>query len=918
VNSRAASGLVLAAALVLAEAAPAAAWGFRGHRILTRKAAGILPPGMEVFRQNAEYLAQHAVDPDLWRETDAREEPNHYFHLDAFSAYPFTGLSHDEEEHLRTHGAGAREEGRVPWRVEEVYAELVAALRAGDTGRALERAATLSHYVGDAHVPLHANRDYDGRAVGQTGVHRRWEAVLVERNAALLEDGTRPGPAVRLTNPREQVFEILRESFASADDVLASDRAAAGPRDFAETEEDDRYDDVYYARLWALEGPRLSARLTSSAHVVGSLWLSAWEDAGRPALDPAFRIAYVRGTRRAILASLDGAGAAVIEDAVRRGLMPALARLRESGAVPAGSLGSLPVKTSPAHAALLTGTWSDVNGVAGNEVPVPGGSILQSLDGYDSQRLLAEPIWATAARQGLEVTVAQSTQLYPFTPYQAGGRFGAGWRRMRLLDGYGALRRAPAALELGDLEERPSQGLVLPPHTGPVRAFRLSVLETRLDGVIYDDPADPTVGYDTMRLAEGRDLTTGIVLKPAPAGDANAFAGLDVRGDRGEVATAYFRLFELQPDLSRLLLVRTGLHVLRSNTPRLERAAQAATGGYVGGGTNDLYERGALGPTLWQGGDGTAEQRYLETVALCLRQMERLLAFSATSTRWDLLVSYVPFPDETQHIWAGRLERHLPSYQPAVAARLRPYAQQALSMVDAYVARLAALADANDAVLALVSDHGHVGVDRALKPNVALRRAGLLVTDAQSQVDLSHSRAMYFAGNAGHVLVNRVGRTGGVVEPADEPAVKDAVRQALFAVRDPISGEAPVLGVFDPHEGCPLVEDLAHCPGAGPPSGGDLYLSLRPGYTLNAALGGEVVEAAAVRGEHFTDPQRRVLHAALLFAGPGVRTGTLGLVRHVDVAPTLLALLGADPSPASTGQVLREVLAADPAPPSGR
>jgi arylsulfatase A-like enzyme len=41
-------------------------------------------------------------------------------------------------------------------------------------------------------------------------------------------------------------------------------------------------------------------------------------------------------------------------------------------------------------------------------------------------------------------------------------------------------------------------------------------------------------------------------------------------------------------------------------------------------------------------------------------------------------------------------------------------------------------------------------------------------------------------------------------------------------------------------------------------------------------------------------------------------------VRHVDVAPTLLALLGIDPSPASTGRVLREVLAADPAPASLR
>jgi predicted AlkP superfamily phosphohydrolase/phosphomutase len=917
VRGRLAGTVALGALLVACAADPAGAWGFRGHRMLTRKATATLPPELEVFRGNAEYLAEHAVDPDLWRETDALESPNHFLDLDGFGAWPFPSVQRDEAEHVRRHGAAARELGRLPWRVDEVYAQMVSALRARDHARALERAAVLSHYVGDAHVPLHAILDYNGVAAGQVGVHKRWEAELVDRHATQLENGVQPVRASRVEDPGGLMLDVLRKSFTEAADVLASDRAARSPGDFAETEADDRYDALYYSRLWAREGRRVEARLTESAHVVGSIWLSAWEDAGRPALDPAFRIAYVRGGRRAVLASLDGAGAAVVEEMVGRGLMPNLAALRARGAVPSGSLGPLPTKTAPAHAAIFTGAWSDVNGVAGNEVPVPGGSVLQSRDGYDSQRLLVEPIWVTAARQGLEVTVAQATQAYPFTPYDRGGHLSAGLGRLRLLDGYGGLRRAAAALGRDDLQERAAQGLVLPAHQGPVHTFALQVLETRLHGVFYDDPADPRKGYDTLRLGEGRDLTKGVVLKPRAAGDPDAFVSLDVQTGDQEVATAFFRLFELEPDLSSVLLLRGPLHVVRANLPALQSAAQREVGGFLGGGTWDLYERGVLGRTVWDGGDGTAEERYLETVALCLRQMERLIAFAATRTRWDLLVSYVPFPDETMHTWAGRLDHRLASYDAAAAARLRPYAHQAFRLVDSYIGSLATLAG-EDGVLALVSDHGHVGVDRAVKPNVALRRAGLIATDGDLQVDLARTRAVYFPGNAGHVLLNRVGRTGGVVAPAEEPVVAAEVRAALLAIRDPLTGEGPVLDVFDPHERCPAVEGIDHCPGAGRPSGGDLYLSLRPGYTLSPALTGDPVESSVLRGEHFTDPARRVLHAMLTFAGPGVRPGATGLVRHVDVAPTLLALLGIDPSPASTGRVLREVLAADPAPASLR
>jgi arylsulfatase A-like enzyme len=65
----------------------------------------------------------------------------------------------------------------------------------------------------------------------------------------------------------------------------------------------------------------------------------------------------------------------------------------------------------------------------------------------------------------------------------------------------------------------------------------------------------------------------------------------------------------------------------------------------------------------------------------------------------------------------------------------------------------------------------------------------------------------------------------------------------------------------------------------------------------------------APRGEHFLDPEQPDMHAAFALAGPGVKEGAdLGLIRQIDVAPTLCLLLGIEPPAQATGEVLRSAL----------
>jgi len=906
--------VVLAAAPALVPA-PAFAWGFTAHRLVNEKAIETLPePLLSFFRKNADYVAEHAVDPDLWRAVGKDREPNHFLDMDAFGP-PSAGLiPKDEAEHLRRHGPDAAAKGRLPWRIGEAYRDLVAAFREGGAARILDRATVLGHYVGDAHVPLHAALNYDGQLTGQTGLHNRWESSLVERFERQLRAEMAPRPARPLGDPVLLAFDVLAESFELSLQSLASDKESTEGTDLADTPLDDRYGDAYYSRMYERERATVRNRLAASASTLGSLWLTAWREAGRPALDDSFRFPYVRGRTKAVLVTLDGAGASLVADAVARGVMPRLGRLRSEGATADGSLTSLPAKTAPGHAAIFTGAWPDVNGITGNRVAVPGGRVTEEDTGYTTTHLRAEPVWATAAREGLQASVVSAPQIYPFAPYQRERRFGGNFDRgLTLIEGFQNYEVPDEVYTAAELGPRAAAGWIheLPAHDGEVLEVQLAVAGSRVDGLLYDDPKDPARGLDTVYLGLDKDTQGGVTLKPAPARgmDASAFAGLAVRIGATEAA-AYFRLFELSADGKTILLYRMSVHPLRANRPRIEEPVFTATGGFVGGWAGRTYERGDLGPVLWDGGDGTAERRYLEAVALSIRQFTRLTDFAMDRTGWDLLVTYLPFPDASLHLWHGRLDPSLAGHDPALAGRLRPFLDEVLAASDAFVGHVADRAGA-ETLIAVGADHGMGGVDGVVSPNVALRRAGLLAVDPRGEIDLARTRAVYFTGNSTFVLINRSDREGGIVKPEEEDAVRRDVASALLAIRDPLTGRSPVTAVVDPREA------KGRDPSFGGPEGGDLYLSLLPGYDLSADVSGEAVEPVAPRGAHGLNPERPEMLASFVVAGPGVAAGArLGTIRQIDVAPTLCALLGISPPAQATGRVLPEALGRGPLPPA--
>ncbi len=122
---------------------------------------------------------------------------------------------------------------------------------------------------------------------------------------------------------------------------------------------------------------------------------------------------------RLIVVSFDAAGYVMTSRLLAEGKLPSFDRIVREGAWSDGMVTSFPTKTAAAHALLFTGRYGHESGITANSVlrlPPSSGSRLETLNGFFSDSLRVEPVWAKAAARGLETYVFHAPQVYPFRP----------------------------------------------------------------------------------------------------------------------------------------------------------------------------------------------------------------------------------------------------------------------------------------------------------------------------------------------------------------------------------------------------------------------------------------------------------------------------------------------------------------------
>ncbi len=252
------------------------AWGRSGHRLVVNKAIDTLPQDIRpFFESNLALLSQHVTDPLDAIAKSPVERHNHFILLDKYGRFPFEALPRNYKAAVTKFGKPKLDaNGLLPWQIGVYSEKLTEAMKAGKWEEARLDAAILANYVAEAHDPFNTTDNFDGRLSAQPGVNQRFGTTLIDRYSSFFP--MRPNDAIFINDPTDRAFEACLSSHSWLENILLADRHARRG--------ENSFNDEYYDRFYNQAAAILIRQLSDAATDVGSFWLTAWINAGRPQL----------------------------------------------------------------------------------------------------------------------------------------------------------------------------------------------------------------------------------------------------------------------------------------------------------------------------------------------------------------------------------------------------------------------------------------------------------------------------------------------------------------------------------------------------------------------------------------------------------------------------------------------------------
>lgn len=265
-------------------------WGFFAHRKINRLAVFTIPPELIGFyKKHIVYLTENAVNPDRRRYAVKNEAPRHYIDLDAYGENTLQTMPHSRAGAVEKYTEDTLQAyGILPWHIALMKQRLTKAFEERNLGRILSYSADIGHYIGDANVPLHTTKNYNGQLTGQHGIHGFWESRLPELYSGGYDLFT--GKAAYVPDVQEKAWEAIATAHLALDSVLAFEKEIS--KTFAESNtysyaQRGRQPTKTYAEKHArayhrMLGGMVERRMRASIKMTGDIWFTSWVDAGQP------------------------------------------------------------------------------------------------------------------------------------------------------------------------------------------------------------------------------------------------------------------------------------------------------------------------------------------------------------------------------------------------------------------------------------------------------------------------------------------------------------------------------------------------------------------------------------------------------------------------------------------------------------
>lgn len=251
-----------------------------------------LPPEMIGFyKKHIEFITEHSVDPDRRRYAVKEEAPRHYIDLELYGEYPFDSVPRWWKKAVAKYTEDTlMSRGILPWYIERAVFRLTEAFKEMNGEKIIKNSADLGHYIADAHVPLHTTHNYNGQMTGQHGIHGFWESRLPELFSGSYDFFT--GRARYIERVGDFAWETVLESFLQKDSVLIMDAELHKnfPSDLKFSFETRGastvkvYSEEYSKKYHMMLNTMVERRMKSAILATGSLWYTAWVNAGQPDL----------------------------------------------------------------------------------------------------------------------------------------------------------------------------------------------------------------------------------------------------------------------------------------------------------------------------------------------------------------------------------------------------------------------------------------------------------------------------------------------------------------------------------------------------------------------------------------------------------------------------------------------------------
>ncbi len=308
-------------------------WGKTGHYKIAAKACEqvVDPKLKQLLRNNVDVIAfsdediqsgqlqvidQHQFVPladvaDLvWRTRRPKDSANHFADLDQEGQADFSGktlldLCQDDPNNLNIDvwnryydSLKIEERGALPFRIWQIYTQMVQFLRAGKITEFLCAGGVLSHYVADACQPLHVSCLHHGQPnqPQESGVHSKCETNMLDRFAPEVIAG------VNQALGQTQVRPTLQGGYAAALSIvnlMGSTLTTLPPMDIINAYNEGRGRDLV-SHMWSILGDRMISCMADGCICQATLWASAWEEGGGKNIDDSMLGAVAREDLKAL------------------------------------------------------------------------------------------------------------------------------------------------------------------------------------------------------------------------------------------------------------------------------------------------------------------------------------------------------------------------------------------------------------------------------------------------------------------------------------------------------------------------------------------------------------------------------------------------------------------------------------------